>query len=172
MARQFRRIVTGHNFQGKACVIFDGIAESVRIPIDEPKVAMTDFWYSDEMPVSNAGNADVTKRPIILQPRPNGSTLRIIELPPDSERTYCNLIGIGSHGDIREMGKRHPGFHKTNTMDYIFVIEGEVTCLLDETDVHLKSGDVLIQRGTSHAWSNRGDKPCLLLAVLLDAKPE
>ena len=168
--KKFRRVVTGHNAEGKACVLFDGIAKNVRIPPDEPKVAMTDFWYSDECPASNAGNADAADRPIVLQTPPHGSILRIVELPPDSERTFSNLKAIDAHGEAVQKGKRHPGFHKTKTLDYVIVLEGEIYCMLDEGEVHLKAGDLLIQRGTNHAWSNRSDKRCLLLATMLDAK--
>ncbi len=169
MPKQFRRVVTGHNAEGKSCVLFDGIANNVRIPPDEPKVAMTDFWYSDECPAANAGNADAADRPIVLQTPANGSILRIVELPPDSERSFSNLKGID--GGALQKGQRHPGFHKTKTLDYIVVLEGEIHCLLDQGEVVLKEGDVLIQRGTNHAWSNRSNKRCLLLGVMLDAKP-
>ena len=170
MPRQFRRVVTGHNSEGKSCVLFDGVSENVRIPTDEPKMATTDFWYSDECPASNAGNLDVANRPIILQPPKNGSLFRIVELPPDSERTFSNLKAVDADGDALEKGKRHPAFHKTRTLDYIFVLEGEIYCMLDEGEVFLREGDVLIQRGTSHAWSNRSKNRVLLLATMLDAK--
>lgn len=171
MPKQFRRVVTGHNMEGNSCILFDGITENVRIPSDEPKVAMTDFWYSDECPETNAENVDVANRPIILQPPKNGSLFRIVELPPDHERTFGNLKAIDADGDTLEQGKRHPAFHKTKTLDYIFVLEGEIYCMLDDGEVCLKQGDVLIQRGTSHAWSNRSKNRCLLLATMLDAKP-
>ena len=66
---------------------------------------------------------------------------------------------------------RHPGFHKTDTIDYVIVLEGEIYALMDEGEVLMKQGDVLIQRGTNHAWSNRTDKPCYIMFVLIDAKP-
>jgi mannose-6-phosphate isomerase-like protein (cupin superfamily) len=134
-------------------------------------MATTDFWYSDECPASNAGSGDVANRPIILQPPKNGSLFRVVELPPDSERTFSNLKAVDADGDALEKGKRHPAFHKTKTLDYIFVLEGEIYCMLDEGEVFLREGDVLIQRGTSHAWSNRSKTRCLLLATMLDAKP-
>jgi quercetin dioxygenase-like cupin family protein len=67
-------------------------------------------------------------------------------------------------------GGRHPMMHRTQTLDYAVVLEGEVTMLLDDEDVPLKAGDVVIQCGTNHAWSNRSDKPCRMLYVLIDAK--
>jgi mannose-6-phosphate isomerase-like protein (cupin superfamily) len=169
MPKQFRRVVTGHNAEGKSCVIFDGTASNVRIPPNEPNVAMTDFWYSDETPASNAGNKDNAVRPLVLQTPPKGSIFRVVELPPDSERNFSNLKGID--GGALQEGQRHAGFHRTKSLDYIFVMEGELYCLLDEGEVLLKAGDFLIQRGTNHAWSNRSNKRVLILGVMLDAQP-
>ena len=67
--------------------------------------------------------------------------------------------------------KRHPGFHKTDSIDYAIVLSGEIWALMDEGEVLLKAGDVLIQRGTNHAWSNRTEQPCCVAFVLIDAKP-
>jgi uncharacterized cupin superfamily protein len=65
---------------------------------------------------------------------------------------------------------RHPGMHKTRTIDYVVLLSGEVTLLLDKGEVDLKPFDVVVQRGTSHAWVNKGKEPALIAAVLIDAK--
>ncbi len=169
--QKFRRVVTGHNGEGKSCVLLDGTATNIRIPPTEPKVCMTDFWYSDETPATNAGSGDAADRPLILQPPVRGTLLRIVELPPDTERNFSNLKAIDAHGDALQKGLRHPGFHRTKTLDYVMVLEGEVVCLLEEGEVPLKQGDILIQRGTNHAWSNRSSKRCLLMATMIDAQP-
>ena len=99
----------------------------------------------------------------------------MVEYPPDSKRVAA-LHGVShdnkSEGYVRDLAnKRHPGFHKTATIDYAIVLSGEIYALMDEGEVLLKAGDVLIQRGTSHAWSNRTEQPCCIAFVLIDAEP-
>jgi len=97
----------------------------------------------------------------------------VLELPPDSERNYDQMkeyfekMGAGERLD----GQKHPGMHKTRSVDYLVIISGEVWLILDEEEVLLKAGDMCVQRGTLHAWSNRSSEPCLLAAVLVDAQP-
>jgi naringenin degradation protein FdeH len=170
MPKNIRRVVTGHNAEGKSVFIFDGNASNVLIPPKEPKVAMMDLWLTRSTPASNAGNEDAAAGPISLPPPKNGSVFRIVELPPDSERDYSNFKTIDTEGALRG-GNRHPAFHKTNTIDYIIILEGEVWALMDEGEVLMKAGDVLIQRGTNHAWSNRSDKPVIIVGVMIEAAP-
>jgi len=68
-------------------------------------------------------------------------------------------------------GARHPGMHKTNSIDYALIMEGEIDMLMDDTEVHLQAGDVVVQRGTVHAWANRGSAPCKIAFILIDAVP-
>jgi quercetin dioxygenase-like cupin family protein len=168
MARRFRRIVTGHDDQGRSVILFDGEAPNVMVPPTEPLVAMTDLWRTHATPASNAGQEDAAAGPITLPPPKGGTVFRMVELPPDAQRNYANLKAIDTEG-ARVAGQRHPGFHKTNSLDYIIVIEGEVWALLDTGETLLRTGDVLIQRGTSHAWSNRSDKRVILAGIMLDA---
>jgi len=74
-------------------------------------------------------------------------------------------------GHNRDPNARHPNMHKTDTVDYIILLQGEVTLILDEGDVDMKPFDVVVQRGTNHAWSNRGTEPAVLAGVLIDAEP-
>ncbi|MBL8384019.1 MAG: cupin domain-containing protein [Burkholderiales bacterium] len=170
MPRDIRRVVTGHTADGRSTFVYDGIAANVRIPRDEPEVAMTDLWVTREAPASNAGVADAADYPMALAPPARGTVFRIVELPPDARRSFSNLEHLDGV-QARAAGKRHPGFHKTHTVDYIVVLEGEVWALVDTGEVLLRRGDCLVQRGTSHAWSNRSDKPVLLAGVLVDAQP-
>ena len=121
------------------------------------------------MPASNAGDDDPTiDHPYRLPPPPNGTIFRIIEYPPDSvrvaalrERGSEHAQDAASDGYVRDVEhQRHPGFHKTSSIDYALILSGEIYALMDEGEVLLKAGDVLIQRGTNHAWSNRTDQPC------------
>ena len=126
----------------------------------------------------NRGNAEATDHAFRLAPPKNGTVFRIIEYPPDSQRLAAlqqqraNADDGSGHGAAFDRGSpRHPGFHKTSSVDYAIVLAGEIYALMDEGEVLLKQGDVLVQRGTNHAWSNRSDAPAYLAFVLVDAEP-
>jgi hypothetical protein len=177
MALQIRRIVSGHNAQGKSIFIMDG---DVSIPVARRNSAGTsvvELWQTDCTPADNTGDRDPTDHPYRLPPPTNGSVFRVVEYPPDKER-FAALqaqqwsADAKSQGYVRDSGNaRHAGFHKTNTIDYAIVLDGEIYALMDEGEKLMKTGDVLIQRGTSHAWSNRSDRPCRVAFILIDAKP-
>ncbi len=176
MPRQFRRVVTGHNAAGKSIFIMDGPAPTV-FDRGPGRTCVTELWETRTSPADNTGNAEVTDHPNHLPPPPRGSVFRIVEYPPDRLRV-ATLRGPGeSHDTAREgyvrdlANTRHPGFHKTDTVDYAIVLSGEIYALMDEGEVLLRAGDVLVQRGTSHAWSNRTDQPVQIAFVLIDAKP-
>ena len=115
-------------------------------------------------------------QPQRLPPPKNGSKFRVVEYPPDSKRVAALHGPTHARRQVgglcaRPANKRHPGFHKTDTIDYAIVLSGEIYALMDEGEVLLKAGDVLIQRGTNHAWSNRTEQPCCIAFVLIDAEP-
>ncbi|MBN8507820.1 MAG: cupin domain-containing protein [Burkholderiales bacterium] len=170
MAQPLRRVVTGHDAQGRSCILFDGPCPNVHVRATEPLVAMTELWSTRETPARNDGHEDAAAGPLSLPPPPRGTVFRIVELPPDRLRNWANLAAIDP-AHAKETGHRHPGFHKTRTLDYIIVLQGEVWALMDEGETLLRTGDVLIQRGTHHAWSNRSDSTVLLAGVLIDAEP-
>src|SRR5439155_20444188 len=139
---------------------------------------VTDLWETRSAPASNAGKAETTNRPFRLPPPCNGTVFRIIEYPPDSERVAAlererssGDDGSGHADAFDRASPRHPGFHKTSSVDYAIVLSGEIYALLDEGEVLLTAGDVLIQRGTNHAWSNRSKEPAFLAFVLIDSEP-
>lgn len=168
MPSTFRRIVTGHDENGRSIFIFDGQASNVLRPAKEPNVAMTDLWRTHSTPASNSGNMDAADAPIALPPPKGGSVFRIVELPPDSQRDYSNFKTIDTSGALK--GGRHPAFHKTNSLDYIVILQGEVWAIVDDGETLLKAGDVLVQRGTAHAWSNRSDRPVIMAGIMIDAE--
>jgi len=175
MPRPIRRIVTGHNAQGRAIFLSDGPAPAV-FDRGPGATAVTELWETSATPASNAGSADPTVgAPQRLPPPKNGSKFRVVEYPPDSQRVAA-LHGAShdskAEGYVRDLkNARHPGFHKTATIDYAIVLSGEIYALMDEGEVLLKAGDVLVQRGTNHAWSNRTEQPCCIAFVLIDADP-
>ena len=177
MSRPIRRVVTGHNPQGKSIFVADGPSPHVSSR-GTGSVTVTELWETRGSPADNRGNADAIDHPFRLMPPKNGSVLRIIAYPPDKVRlpalahdTARPDDGSGRMAASDRGNPRHPGFHKTNSVDYAIVLSGEIYALMDEGEVLLKAGDVLIQRGTNHAWSNRTDEPAYLAFVLIDADP-
>ena len=175
-----RRVVTGHDKSGKAIVISDGIAPNVKTNPLRPGHRSSDIWKTSAMPVVlSADEPDPTLGPRTLHPAPGGTVIRIAELQPESaeirnmtpEKSREVFAAMGNAGaSMAGRGGRHPLMHRTETIDYAVVLEGEITLVLDDEDVQLKAGDVVIQRGTSHAWSNRSDKVCRMLYVLIDGR--
>jgi hypothetical protein len=177
MPKPIRRVVTGHNTAGRSVFVMDGAAPHVyqRSP---GSAIVTELWETRSAPADNCGHADVTDHPFRLAPPANGTVLRIIHYPPDKERLAAlaqeRAAGDDGSGHITALDRgspRHPGFHKTASTDYAIVLAGEIYALMDEGEVKLTAGDVLVQRGTNHAWSNRTDEPAIVAFVLVDAAP-
>ncbi len=146
MALQFRRVVTGHDATGRAVVKIDETAK--HLVSSRPGATACVVWTTEGFPVDNTGEEDQGRRPTGTT-LANGTVFRLLELAPDAS----------------------PRNHRTDSIDYAVVISGEIDMELDDTTVHLKAGDVLVQRGTIHNWVNRGTVPCVIAFVLIDAKP-
>ena len=146
MALQIRRVVTGHDSSGRAVVKIDEVARN--LVSSRAGATACVVWTTEGFPVDNTGEEDagLRKTGTTLD---NGTVFRILELAP----------GVT------------PRNHRTDSIDYAVVMSGEVDMELDDTKVHLKAGDVLVQRGTIHNWVNRGTEPCVIAFVLIAAKP-
>ena len=177
MTKPVRRVVTGHDEAGKSVFVMDSPSPHVfrRAP---GSAVVTELWETAGTPADNRGNDDTIRRGHRLAPPKNGSVFRVIEYPPDKERlaALAHESTLPDDGSGRALATdrgnpRHPGFHKTSTIDYAIVLSGEIYAMMDEGEVLLTAGDVLIQRGTNHAWSNRTDAPATVAFVLLDAEP-
>ena len=162
-----RRIVTGHR-DGKAVVLFDSPAPNQKQRAASGLVS-TLLWVTDETPADISASIDRSQREIGVPPPPNGTIFRVVDFPPESSARSREAIlkemGVSDHG-----GARHAAMHRTRSVDYAIVLEGEIDMLLDDSEVHLKEGDVLVQQGTNHAWVNRGARPCRVAFVLVDGK--
>ena len=174
-AKRFRRVVTGHDAKGRAVVLMDG--ESPRSFLLEKAggLQLTELWETRSAPADNSGNRDAADHERRIEPTGGGTVFRIIEYPPDSVRlrtlapdTFFASMGARVAGAA---ARRHPGMHRTDTVDYCVVLSGEIWAVLDEGEVLLRAGDCLVQRGTHHAWSNRSERPCSIAFVLVAAKP-
>jgi hypothetical protein len=158
-----RRVVTGRNESGQSTILMDSEIGNVIEDGDgvERSSSIVELWSTAESPIDNTGARDRARQRFELLPDAPGSLLRICEVPPEPAGTAKSGSGA----------ERHPGFHITDSLDYIVVLDGEVVAMLEEGETLLQAGDVLIQRGTNHAWSNRSSRPCRMAAVMLDARP-
>lgn len=139
-----------------------------------PGVVLTDIWETLTAPADNNGHADAVDRPVRLEPPGTGSILRLVEFPPDTVWRGADASrAFGSIGasDAPAGDSDDPMRHRTDTIDYIIILKGEIHALLDTGETLLKTGDVLVQRGTVHSWSVRGTENCVLAAVLIKALP-
>ncbi len=175
MIWRVRRVLTGHDAQGRSTFIADGEAPNVKEMASMPGLALTDLWETAGAPARNDGDKDAAARPVRLEPPRNGTLLRIVEFPPDSAwrgsadgREAFKSIGAGH---AKDKASSDPMMHKTSTVDYIIVLRGEIYAILETGEKLLRAGDVLVQRGTNHSWSVRGGEPCIVAAVLVNAKP-
>lgn len=170
MSRKFRRVVTGHDDRGTAIIAMDAIAQNARVRAANG-LTSTLLWVEDGTPADNSGDVDKADRQIGVAPPDGGSVFRIVEFTPDND-------AVSNEDMKKELGLdpdsggpvRHPGMHRTRSVDYAIVLDGEIDMLVDEDEVHLKAGDVIVQRGTNHAWANRGTESCTIAFVLIDAK--
>ncbi len=168
MTINIRRIVTGVNADGKAVVIQDGPAPKTNArPAIGVQGAM--IWVEDETPVDLSRYADPTDREIGVAPPTGGSIIRVVDFLPQPEE-IDNEAFLKEMGLSADHGGGHAFMHRTRSIDYAIVLKGEIDMLLDEGEVHVKAGDILIQRGTNHAWVNRGPQTCRIVFVLIDAK--
>lgn len=149
-----RRIVTAIK-DGKSIIESDAIVSNVSEHF--PGLIISDIWSTDSMPVK-LDEEKVIKNTAFPNTPKNGSYFRYVQIPPDKE------LGIEA-----PEGQPHPLMHKTDTLDYIVILSGEIWLIVDQGETLLQAGDIVVQRGTNHAWSNRSDLPCIQLAILLDA---
>jgi mannose-6-phosphate isomerase-like protein (cupin superfamily) len=175
MPQRPRRVVTGHDAQGRSVVLTDGESPYSFFLEKAGGLQLTELWETRSSPADNSGAKDAADHERRIEPVDGGSVFRIIEYPPDSVRlatfdpdTFFTEMGAQAADPAQ---RRHPGMHKTNTVDYAIVLSGEIYAMLDEGEVLLRAGDCLVQRGTRHAWSNRTEKPCVIAFVLVTAKP-
>jgi len=146
MTIKVRRVVTGHDGKGRAVVKIDEVSKN--IVSNRPGASASVIWTTDTFPADNSGDSDSSTRKVGTT-LPGGTVFRVIEFSP----------GVA------------PREHRTDSIDYAVVISGEIDMELEKgTEVHLRAGDVLVQRGTLHNWINRGTAPCVMAFVLVDAK--
>jgi mannose-6-phosphate isomerase-like protein (cupin superfamily) len=177
-SESIRRIVTGNDEKGKAVVLSDGPAHDVRTDPARPGFTSTRIWVTDNTPARTKGVRETLNRPHTIEPPQNGSVCRMVTFPPDAwfitsvsahnVRSYFESMGSPKASTVSKDAP-HPYMQKTETLDFCYILEGEITLVLETEEVHLKAGDTVIQRGTNHAWSNRSEKPCTIFFCQHDA---
>jgi mannose-6-phosphate isomerase-like protein (cupin superfamily) len=169
-----RRVVTTVDSNDKAVVLFDGPNPHKRIRPHAQTVSRL-IWVTDQTPADLSGSKDRAAIDLGIMPPRNGSVLRVVDFPPETEEmrkadVHTMHASLGDGAPKRGLPPTHPAMHRTRTVDYAIVLSGEIDMLLDDSEVHLKAGDILVQQGTNHAWVNRGTEPCRIAFVLIDAK--
>lgn len=150
-----RRVVTGHDAHGRSVVLSDG-APPVRRYMPQDGVGFCEIWQTGETPapISAAEPGEPTERPLRVPPEPHGTKIRVNEFFP---------------GHVGPEGRQSP-VHRTETVDYGIVLDGEIVLILDDEEVTLRPGDVVVQRGTDHAWANRTDRVARVAFVLVGGR--
>ena len=169
-----RRIITGHNNEGKSIITLDGPPART---IGEDVGGLFEIWNTDGNLIDTTDSIDRADTDIVLSPPENGSKFRYFQINPTPEGVPMEMMQEIAADAFEKIGaahhrvdtSKHPAMHKTNTIDYIILLKGDVTLVLDEEEVTLEPHDVVVQRGTNHAWVNNGDEPALLIAVLIDS---
>ena len=149
MTQRLHRVVTGSNEEGKSIVLIDDDATNYKEVV--PGFKRTDIWTTETSPVDNTGNEDMGAKEVLF-PAQSGTLFSYAEIDPG-------------------FGVDEPGWHATDTIDYVVVLKGEVYFLLDEAQVLLKAGDMLVIRGIRHAWVNRSIEPCILGGAMIGSNP-
>ena len=166
-----RRVVTGLDEKNHSVVLFDG-----RMPLETvaPGVVATNFWITDSYPPS-LSTQDPSARRIGTAPPDNGTKFRVVEFAPLDSAIEAKMppgmimMGI-TNAPAKGIPVTHPLMHRTRSLDYAIILSGEIDMMLDDTSVHLRQGDVIVQQATNHAWINRGKDPCRILVVLMDSQ--
>jgi mannose-6-phosphate isomerase-like protein (cupin superfamily) len=171
-----RRIVTGFDATGRSTIIEDGPATAVKTVPERPGYFSANLWRTSSTPADIFESSNIEEH-VGVSPPNSGTVLRVIEIPPqpkdkkERERqaraTFSNMFPDAdqSHGQNID-----PGMHQTDTVDYAIILEGEMFAVMEESETLMRAGDVLIQRGTNHAWANRSDKPCRVAFILIDGE--
>lgn len=158
MSRPARRVVTGHDARGTSVVLSDGMPPNVR---DRGTgVDFIEIWNTSGAPAMLvASEAEPTDGPLHVPPPKIGSKIRLNDFYPG------HILKLPKHSD-----GRHPMMHRTRSVDYGIVLEGEIYMILDDQEVLLRAGDVVVQRGTDHAWENRAQSVCRMAFILIGAE--
>ena len=172
-ASDIRRVVTGLDADNKAVVLFDS-----RMPLQAGPLGLqaTNLWVTNSYPLGFSFKEDTSSIPVGVSPLDNGTKFRVVEFPPLDPATESKMEpgglmkAVGPVAPARGRPVTRPLMHRTRSVDYAVVLSGEIDMVLDDSAVHLKPGDTIVQQATNHAWVNHGTETCRILFVLMDSK--
>ena len=177
----FRRVVTGHNAEGKAVILEDSPPPRTQRIGGEIGPIFYEIWNTRSTPAPiDRASGEPAEQGIVLAPPKNGTRIRVLEIPPEDNRlrdlspelarAHFAEIGAADASSHSGAGARHAFMHRTETIDYGIVLEGELTLIMDIGETTVRAGDIVIQRGTNHGWANRSGKSCRIAFILIDGK--
>ena len=176
-----RRVVTGHDASGRAIIQEDRAAPRVQRVGGAVGPLFHEVWNTPQTPAFiDAASGEPHEAGIVLAPPKNGTRIRVLDIPPEGDgirnmtaeeaAAHFAEVGAGHASNAAKAGARHALMHRTETIDYGIVIEGELVLIMDEDETTVYPGDIVIQRGTNHGWANRGDTNCRIVFVLIDGE--
>ncbi len=172
-ASDIRRVVTGLDAGNKSVVMFDS-----RMPLQAGPYGLnaTNLWVTNTYPLGFSFKDDTAATPVGVSPLDNGTKFRVVEFPPLDAVSEARMEpgflmkAVGPVAPVRGLPVTHPLMHRTRSVDYAVVLSGEIDMMLDDTVVHLRPGDTIVQQATNHAWINHGTETCRILFVLMDSR--
>ena len=174
--RPIRRVVTGHNAEGLAIIQSDGPTDRVHDKLGQEGLVFHEIWNTQETParIDRASGQPPEER-LVLAPPKGGARIRVLDIPPDKPDDKLDTVfdNIAASDNFKgAASERHASFHRTETVDYGIVLEGELVLIMDVGETTVRAGDIVVQRGTNHGWANRSDKPCRIAFILIDGAYE
>jgi len=174
-----RRVVTGHDAQGRAVFLEDGPVPRVQRIGGPQGPLFSEVWNTRATPAPIDRNSGEPSEPgIELAPPKGGTRIRVLDIPPEDDsigtltpeqaKAHFAEVGAADASSHSGSGSRHAFMHRTETVDYGIVLEGELTLILDVGETIVRAGDIVIQRGTNHGWANRSGRPCRIAFILID----
>ena len=181
MQAPFRRIVTGHDSEGRAIIQEDGPPPRVQQIGGAIGPMFYEVWNTRATPAPiDRASGEPHEDGIVLAPPKNGTRIRVLDIPPEGDnlkdltpeeaRAHCEEIGAGDASSLGKEGAKHAFMHRTETVDYGIVLDGELVLIMDEGETTVRQGDIVIQRGTNHGWANRSGKNCRIAFILIDGE--
>ncbi len=180
MPKAVRRIVTGHNTKGHAVIQSDGAPDRIQV-LSGSGPTFYEIWNTRETPARiDRASPEPPEAKLTLPPPKNGTRIRVLDIPPESAalktmdaaaaRKHFAEIGAPEASTLGTTNARHAYMHRTESIDYGIVLEGEITLIVDEGETKVSAGDIVIQRGTNHSWANRSGKNCRIAFILIDGQ--
>jgi hypothetical protein len=177
MPAEFRRIVTGHDTEGNA-VIQSAAPPPRVVDLSEKGPRFYEVWNTRETPVRiDRDGQEPHEDKLMLAPPRQGTRIRVLDIRPETQelrnmdaaeaRRHFELVGAGE-ASTSNRGAPHPFMHRTETVDYGIVLSGEIYLIVDKGEILCREGDIVIQRGTNHAWANRSNTVCRIAFILID----